>query len=100
MSRQIGINPSIQKRNVADLTRRIKGVQLKYRFALIDKRRAKMLGREIMEDHYRTLLRLTKGHLGYALTRLVSLSPEDQRRLDQWRSDAIKDFEAIIDDIR
>ncbi len=100
VGRNIQISPSIQKRHVADLTRRLKGVRLNYRFELMDKRRAKMLGRRIIEDHYQTLLRLTKGYLGYALKRSVSLSPEDQRRLDQWRDEAIRDFEAIIDDTR
>lgn len=94
------IDPGTQRRETADLTRRLKGVRLNYRFAIINKRRAKTLGKRIIEDHYQTMLKLTQGRLGYAINRPVSLTLEDQRRLDSWRDQAVRDFEAIIDDTR
>ncbi len=100
MSRRIKIDTGTQRRETADLTRRLKGINVNYRFGIVDKRRAKKLGKRVIEDHYQTLLKLTKGRLGYALKRPVTLTPEDQRRLDNWRNQAIRDFEAIIDDTR
>jgi len=100
LSRRIRVDTGTQTRETADLTRRLKGVELNYRFGIIDKRRAKQMGTRIIGDHYNTLLRLTRGRLGYSLGRDVTLTPEDRRRLDTWRKEAIKDFEAIIDDSR
>lgn len=100
MSRRIKIDTGTQNRETADLTRRLKGVELNYRFGIIDKRRAKKMGATIINDHYNTLLRLTRGRLGYNIKRNVTLTKEDQKRLDDWRNQAIRDFEAIIDDTR
>ena len=100
MSRRIKVDTGTQKRETADLTRRLKGAELNYRFGIIDKKRAKQMGTRIIGDHYNILLRLTRGRLGYNLKRDVTLTPEDRKRLDGWRNQAIKDFEAIIDDTR
>ena len=100
MSRRIKVDTGTQDRETADLTRRLKGVELNYRFGIIDKVRAKQMSTRIIDDHYHTLLSLTRGRLGYNLKRNVSLTPEDKRRLDGWRDQAIRDFEAIIDDTR
>ncbi len=100
MSRHIMIDQGAQRRETADLTRQLKGIQTNYRFGIIDKRRAKKLGARVIDDHYKTLLRLTRGRLGYSLRRPVTLTPEDQRRLDQWRDDAITDWNTILDDVK
>jgi len=94
------IGQGAQQRETADLTRRLKGIQTNYRFGIMDKARAQYTGARVIEDHYQTLLRLTRGRLGYSLGRPVSLSPEDQRRLDRWRDEAIKDWGAILDDVK
>lgn len=100
VSRRIRVDTGTQDRETADLTRRLKGTEINYRFGIITKQRAKQMGTRIIDDHYNTLLRLTRGRLGYNLKRDVTLTPEDRKRLDGWRSQAIKDFEAIIDDTR
>lgn len=100
MSRHIMISRGTQERETADLTRRLKGIQTNYRFGIMDKARAKSQGARVINEHYKTLLRLTKGRLGYNLARPVTLTPEDQRRLDQWRDDAIKDWNMILDDVK
>jgi hypothetical protein len=64
------------------------------------KERAKRVGARVITDHYNTLLSLTRGNLGYNLKRPVTLTPEDQRRLDNWRDQAIRDFGDIIDDVK
>ena len=100
MSRRIKVDTGTQKRETADLTRRLKGTEINYRFGIITKQRAKQMGKRIISDHYNTLLRLTRDRLGYSIQRNVSLSPENKHSLDTWRNQAIKDFEAIIDDTR
>ena len=100
MSRRIRVDTGTQTRETADLTRRLRGVELNYRFGIIDKQRAKQMGASVINDHYNTILRLTRDRLGYSIQRTVSLSPENKRSLDDWRKQAIKDFEAIIDDTR
>jgi len=101
MSQQrLKIDPGTQRRETRDLSRQLKGVRLNYRFGIIDKRRAKTLGKRIIDDHYQTLLRLTGERFWYATRRRTTIAPEDQLRLDRWRDEAISDFEAIIDDIR
>ena len=100
MSRQFSIDTGTQTRETRELTARLKGVQINYRFGIITKKRAKQLGKRIITNHYNTLLTLTQGRLGYNIQRNVNLTPEDQQRLDQWRNQAIKDFEAILDDTR
>jgi len=100
MSRHIKIGQGAQQRETADLTRRLKGIQTNYRFGVIDKARAEEAGARVIEDHYRTLLRLTRGRLGYSLGRPVSLAPEERRRLDRWRDEAITDWGAILDDVK
>jgi len=94
------IGQGAQERETADLTRQLKGIQINYRFGIMDKKRAQLVGARVINDHYKDLIRLTRGRLGYALKRPVSLSPEDQRRLDQWRDDTIKDWNTILDDIK
>lgn len=100
MSRHILIGQGAQERETADLTRRLKGIQINYRFDIIDKARAQRQGARVIEDHYKTLLRLTRGRLGYSLGRPVSLAPEEQRRLDRWRDEAIEDWNRILDDVK
>ena len=100
MSRHIMISRGTQERETADLTRQLKGIQINYRFGIMDKKRAQYVGARVIDDHYKTMIRLTRGRLGYALKRPVSLSPEDQRRLEQWRDDAIKDWNTILDDVK
>ena len=100
MSRQIKIDTSTQQRETKDLTRQLKGIELNYRFGIIPKKRAKQIGERLITKHYYTLLALTRGRLGYNLKRNVTLTPEDKRRLDTWKNQAIKDFGAILDDAR
>jgi len=95
MFRHIMIGQGAQERETADLTRRLKGIQINYRFGIMDKKRAQLVGARVIDDHYKTMIRLTRGRLGYALKRPVSLSPEDQRRLDRWRDEAIEDWNTI-----
>ncbi|MBA7707967.1 hypothetical protein ES703_116852 [subsurface metagenome] len=100
MSRHIMIGLGAQERETADLTRQLKGIQINYRFGIIDKARAQRAGARVIDDHYQTLLRLTRGRLGYSLNRPVSLTPEDQRRLDRWRDEAVEDFNTILDNVK
>jgi len=100
MFRHIMIGQGAQERETADLTRRLKGIQINYRFGIMDKKRAQLVGARVIDDHYKTMIRLTRGRLGYALKRPVSLSPEDQRRLDRWRDEAIEDWNTILDDVK
>ena len=100
MSRHIMIDQGAQQRETADLTRRLKGIQTNYRFGIMDKARAQKAGARVIDDHYKTLLRLTRGRLGYALKRPVTLTPEDRRRLDRWRDEAIEDWNTILDDVK
>jgi len=100
MSRTLKVDTGTQDRETRDLTRRLKGIEINYRFGIIDKKRAKRLSTRVIDDHYHTLLSLTRGRLGYNLKRNVTLSPEDKRRLDNWRNQAIRDFEAILDDTK
>jgi len=94
------IERGAQERETADLTRRLKGIQTNYRFGIMDKARARYIGARVIEDHYQTLLRLTRGRLGYSLGRPVTLAPEEQRRLDRWRDEATADWNAILDDVK
>jgi len=89
-----------QERETADLTRQLKGIQINYRFGIMDKARARLVGARVIEDHYKTLLRLTQGRLGYALKRPVTLAPEEQRRLERWRDEYIEDWNMILDDVK
>jgi len=100
MSRHLKIEQGAQRRETADLTRRLKGVQTNYRFGIIDKTRAQEAGARVIEDHYQTLLRLTWGRLGYSLGRPVTLAPEDRRRLDRWRDEGVEDWNRILDDVK
>lgn len=94
------ISRGTQEREAADLTRRLKGIQTNYRFGIMTKARAKSQGARVINNHYQTLLRLTKGRLGYSLGRPVVLAPEEQRQLDRWRDEAIKDWNRILDDVK
>ena len=100
MSRRIRVDQGTQQRETRELTTRLKGVETNYRFGIITKERAKRVGERIITDHYHTLLRLTHSRLFYYIKQPVSISPEDQRRLDGWRDQAIQDFWRIIDDTR
>ena len=100
MSRQYKVPQGTLQRETRDLTRQLKGIQTNYRFGIITKKRAKQAGAKVITEHYNTLLALTRGNLGYNLKRPVSLTPEDKRRLDNWRDQAIQDFGDIIDDVK
>lgn len=100
MSRHIMIDRGTQERETADLTRQLKGIQINYRFGIMDKTRAKLVGARVINDHYKTMLRLTRGRLGYALKRPVTLAPEEQRRLERWRDEYIEDWNTILDDVK
>ena len=94
------IGQGAQERETADLTRRLKGIQTNYRFGIMDKKQAQLVGARVIEDHYQTMLRFTRGRLGYSLGRPVSLAPEDRRRLDRWRDEAVEDWNTILDDVK
>jgi len=94
------IGRGAQERETADLTRRLKGIQINYRFGIMNKKRAQRLGARVIDDHYKTLLRLTQGRLGYSLRRPVTLAPEDRRRLDRWRDEAVEDWNTMLDDVK
>jgi hypothetical protein len=100
LSRRIKIDSRTQLRETDDLTRQLKGVEINYRFGIIDKRRAKRLGARIITDHYNLLLSLSRSRLGLSIQRSVSLSPENKLQLNAWRKQAIRDFGVILDDAR
>jgi len=94
------IDRGAQERETADLTRRLKGIQTNYRFGIMDKARAQIVGARVIDDHYKTLLRMTRGRLSYSLGRPITLAPEDRRRLERWRDEALEDWNTILDDVK
>ena len=82
------------------LTRRLMGIKNNYFWGLMTKKRAKEQGRLAIEDEFRTLLRVGRDRVQYALKRRIGLPPEERGRLERWRDGYILDWERIVDDIK
>ena len=94
------ISQGAQDREVRDLSRRLKGIIINYRFRQISLARAKRLGARVIDQHYRKLLDLSQRRIRVSTHQVAELTPETKRRLDNWRKQAVEDFEAILEDVK
>lgn len=82
------------------MTRQLKGVVINYRFGVITKQRATEAGRRIIEDEFKTLLRMSRDRVRWTIRKVGELPPEAQRRLERWRDEYVQDFLKILDDVK
>ena len=100
MSRRIRVSRGTLARGSNDLGRRLKGLVTNYRFALVSKQRALEQGKRLIDNHFETMLRLSRDRIRTALKVTAELPPEERKRLERWRDDYVADFEKILDDVR
>lgn len=100
MTQRILIGRGIQDMLTGDLTRRLMGIKNSYFWGLISKKRAKASGKAVIEDEFKTLLRVSRDRVQYTFRRKIELPPEERTRLERWRDGYIEDWKRIIDDIK
>lgn len=100
MSRRISVPRGLQDLLTSTLTRRLMGIKNNYFWNLMSKERAKEQGRLAIEDEFRTLLRVGRDRVRYALGRVSELPPEERARLERWRNEYVADFGNIIDGVK
>jgi len=100
MSRTIRVGQGAQNRFAADLNRKLKAIIISYRHDFYTKEVAKERGKVAIEDEFNALLRLSRDRVRWTLRRPVELPPEERRRMERWRDEYIRDFNAIIDDVK
>jgi len=78
----------------------LKGLATNYRFGFLSKEQAKKQGRRLIDNHFETMLRMSRDRIRTAVKVVGELPPEERRRMERWRDDETRNFNGILDDVR